>query len=217
MFQKSITLATSALVAAVLSAGGALAATVTLDYGRLPPGTPNQGISQYISTTVSDSDPLGATFTFSLLPGAGSSQLNEIYFDDAGHFGGISISAFSAGVNYTVGNAAPADLSQGNTATPAFVATAGLNATPVNGAGGANRIDLGESLSLLLTYNVGFDWGSVIAGLTDGSLRVGVRGTDPTSSYVNNALAPVPLPASGLVLAGAVLGLGALRRKRRQG
>lgn len=206
-------------IAVALMIGGATFATasttIDLSYGRLPPTSPNQGIASDILTSVSDGT-TGALFHFSLATTGSGYQIGNIYFDDETlHlFGGISISGSTGtDVAYTTGTANPADLSSGTTAVPPFTATTGLNAAPDNGAGGAHAIDEGESLDLLLSYNTGFSFSDVAAAIANGSLRVGVRATDPVSSYVN--VAPVPLPATGLLMLGALGGLGlAMRRKR---
>ena len=212
----------AAATAAVFMAGSAFASTISLDYDRLPLSSSNQGVADQLVTLVSDNT-TSALFRFEVTTGDEADlAIRQIYFEDSrGLFSGISIFAFSDGVDFETGNANPKDLSSGETAEPAFNATPGLNAQAKQGAGGAAQIDLGEYLTLSLTYADAFGFADVRAALDDGNLRVGLRATDPVSSYVSRAtgtpVAPIPLPAAGWLLVTALGGLGAagLRRRRK--
>lgn len=80
-----------------------------------------------------------------------------------------------------------------------------------------NGIQQGETAGFL--FDVVGDFSSIISALTSGELRFGLHlqglPGGASDSYVNS-VTPVPLPAAGILLIGALGGLGfASRRKKR--
>ncbi|MCA0849960.1 VPLPA-CTERM sorting domain-containing protein [Salipiger thiooxidans] len=84
-------------------------------------------------------------------------------------------------------------------------------------SGKGNAIQPGETAGFL--FNVAGDFNSIISSLISGQLRFGIHlhglPGGATDSYVNS-VTPVPLPAAGVLLIGALGGLGfASRRQKR--
>ncbi|EDX71205.1 PEP-CTERM putative exosortase interaction domain protein [Coleofasciculus chthonoplastes PCC 7420] len=152
--------------------------------------------------------------------GPASSTITQIYWDDMdGILSSLSLDSSktsASGVNFTIPNNV-GNLPQGNNLTPSF--DENFEVARSNGQGGAaNGIDSGEMLGVL--FNGSFD--SIIAGLNDGSLRVGMHvqriGTASQSdAYVNapgNPTQDVPEPLTILGSATA-LGIGGLLKRQQ--
>ncbi len=134
--------------------------------------------------------------------GTEESVISEIYFDDTGLLFGLTglIDADDGingnpGVDFSQG-ATPPDLPGGDNITPAFEVSPGLLAgadspSPVNGVGPD------EWLGIIFNLQNGRTFDDIIAGLTDGGLRIGLHviafDSGGSESFVNNS--PVPLPA----------------------
>lgn len=83
--------------------------------------------------------------------------------------------------------------------------------------GDFNGLQQGETAGFI--FDIAGDFGSLISALTSGELRFGLHlqglSGGASDSYVNS-VTPVPLPAAGILLIGALGGLGfASRRKKR--
>jgi hypothetical protein len=83
--------------------------------------------------------------------------------------------------------------------------------------GSGNALQAGETAGFV--FDIVGDFASIISALTSGELRFGIHLQNlpggATDSYVNS-VTPVPLPAAGILLIGALGGLGlASRRKKR--
>ncbi len=140
--------------------------------------------------------------------GPAASAIEGIYFDD-GTLLGISSIISGPGTSFSAG-ASPPDLPGGNTASPAFVTTAGFLAdsdppTSHNGVGP------GESVSIIFDLMGGGTFADVLAELGDGRLRAGIH-VIAFASGGSESLVSVPEPGT-LVL--ALLGFGVLGASRR--
>ena len=209
------TLLATGLLATVGWAGAASAVTVTFD--NITNNTTD--IASQLVLEVVDVG-TGAQFTFSGATGPATSfGIAEIYFDDdTPVFVAPPVEiASSPGVVFEEGGVnTPANLPGGNTV--GFSATSGMVAESTGR--NANTIGVGEFYTVELTYAVGQDFDDFLAALEDGSFNVGmhVRSINGGTSdaYVNlPPVPPVPLPAAGLLLLGALGGLGLARRRRR--
>ena len=147
--------------------------------------------------------------------GPADSSITDIYFDDDVPL--LQFSAFvyysTGGVAYSVG-AAPPDLPGGSLS---FSADYAYDSDSGNPGVQANGINPGEQLGLLFDYcGVGFD--QVIAALESGGLNVGihVQGFESggSESFTTNSPAPVPEPATVLLLGIGLISLTGIRRKQ---
>jgi hypothetical protein len=87
-----------------------------------------------------------------------------------------------------------------------------------------NGVNPGEWLTIIWNLVAGTSFSDVIAALNlggdqAGSLRVGIHvqgfSNGGSESFVNSTPAPVPVPAAGLLLAGALGALALSRRRKR--
>jgi hypothetical protein len=149
--------------------------------------------------------------------GSGPSSITQIYFEDASSLLNYdSIINGPSGVDFERYAPQP-NLPSGNTATPAFEATAGLSFTsrlprPANG------VNPGETVGILFDG----DFNSAIDALNSGDLRIGLHvqsfAAGVSESFVNSPPIALPLPGT-LVLFGTgslVAVIAALRRRRRK-
>jgi len=110
--------------------------------------------------------------------------------------------------------ASPGNLPGGNEASPPFVTSADLSADsdpPAQPLG----VNPGEQLVVTFTLLPGKSYADAIAGLADGSLRVGIHvqgyQADGSESFVNT---PVPEPGTLTLVGAGLFVLGAVRRRR---
>jgi hypothetical protein len=166
----------------------------------------------------------GVSFTF-LNTGSSAMSITDVYWDDQARVLGSmgSITDSGSGVSFSQG-ASPGNLPAGNnigfTVSPSG-ASADSNA-PVQPMG----VNPGEWLTIVWSLISGATYADVLAALNlggdqAGSLRVGIHvqgfSGGGSETFVNGTPppAPVPVPAAGLLLIGALGGLAAMRGKKR--
>lgn len=200
----------AAAVAALIVSGAANAAT--FNFADLDgAGT---GVSVQNQMTVDVTDEGGNIVQF-LFKNAGplASNIKQINFDDAANvlLSFASLDNSDPKVNFTTNLA---NLPQGNTVS--FNSEFGFQATPPASGPNGNGISINEFLGI--SFNRTGSFQSVLDGLGSGDLRIGMHVialSDGSSDTLISTPSVVPLPASGLLLAGALGGLAALRRRRK--
>ncbi len=155
--------------------------------------------------------------------GPAASSITDIYFDDGDLLGSASLIDADDGiggdpdVDFTE-FANPRNLPSANNASPPFV-SAGFSADsdpPVQ----LNGVNLGESLGILfdLTDTPVGTFANVIAQLTNGDLRIGIRvqgfDSEGSESFVNT---PIPEPHAAVLFAVGALVVGTATRRGLQG
>lgn len=166
----------------------------------------------------------GVEFTFTNRIGIASS-ITDIYFDlgaNTALFSGHSITVMSTGVSFDLAPR-PNDLPGGKTV--GFTSDFGGDSTaPKTSANGVDAT--GEYITFLLTLGAGHDYNDYLAELASGNFRIGMHlqaiagincdnSKDPecgSDSYVS----AVPVPAAGILFASALLGAGALGRRKKK-
>ncbi|MCA0274361.1 MAG: VPLPA-CTERM sorting domain-containing protein [Proteobacteria bacterium] len=163
----------------------------------------------------------GVSFTF-LNVGAAAMSIADVYWDDqAGTLGAMGSITSSSGVSFSQG-AAPPNLPGGQSV--GFSATGSADSNPPVQPNGVNP---GEWLTIVWSLISGATYSDVLAALNlggdqAGSLRVGIHvqgfAGGGSEAFVNGTPppAPVPVPAAGLLLIGALGGLAAMRGKKRK-
>lgn len=155
-----------------------------------------------------------ALFTF-YNNGPAVSSITDVYFDD-GHLLGIASITFSSGVDFAQ-DANPGDLPSGNTV--GFETTEGFSADSEPPAQ-PNGVNPGEWLAVSFNLINGATFENVIADLDSGELlRIGIHvqgfADGGSESFVNgsNPPAPVPEPATMLLIGSGLIGLAGFRKK----
>ena len=152
--------------------------------------------------------------------GPAASSIADVYFDDGGAGQSIFLADLSSitngtGVNFSEG-ASPRNLPGGNSQPYVFSAnfSADSNA-PVQ----PNGVNPGESLGILFDLAMGQTFNSLLMGMLNNELRVGihVQGFDGggSESFINNPN-PVPEPSTLILLGAGLVGLAYARRNRKK-
>ena len=168
-----------------------------------------------LSVDVTDAGFELALFTF-LNVGPDPMSITDIYFDDGSLLTIGSVDNSDPGVDFKVGGAPP-DLPGGKTLTPPFVATSAFT-TSSSSPTQPNGVNTGESVGITFQLVSGMDFDDVLAFLTDGGLRIGlkVQGfADGGSESFVNLPQPVPEPSTALSL--CMFGLVGLAFARHRG
>jgi len=164
--------------------------------------------------TMDVTDPGGGKIAFTFRnAGPAASSITDVYWDDDALLTILSITNTPGLVEFTA-LASPGNLPGGNEASPPFVTSADLSADsdpPAQPLG----VNPGEQLVVTFTLLPGKSYADAIAGLADGSLRVGIHvqgyQADGSESFVNT---PVPEPGTLTLVGAGLFVLGAVRRRR---
>ena len=147
--------------------------------------------------------------------GPRASSITDVYFDDGTLLGISSIDDSGSGVSFSQ-YASPKNLPGGNLLSPPFVTTSGFSADS-DPAVQPNGVNPGESLGIVFNLQDDKKYKNVIADLTSGDLRTGIRvqgfESGGSEAFVNNRVIPAP----GAVVLGSIgtLLVGWLQRRKR--
>lgn len=203
-------LATALALAAIGVSGAGHAAT--FNFFDLDGAGTGVSVQNQMTVDVTQSGVGIVQFLFKNL-GPLASNIEQINFDDAADSldSFLSLDNSDPKVNFSVNLA---NLPQGNNVS--FNSEFGYQATPPPSGPNGNGISVNEFLGI--SFNLENSFQSVLDGLTSGDLRIGMHVIalpDGSSDTLISTPSPVPLPAGGLLLAGALGGLAALRRRRK--
>ncbi len=210
------------LLASFAIGGSASATTYGFDCIAGTPQACGVGEAQ-LSADVTDSGGGTVTLTFHNV-GSGTSSLTGVYLDTNITFASISI-AGGAGTDFRK-KGSPKDLPGGGSVS--FSDDYRFTAHKPKAANGVN---VGETLSIVLTLKAGTTYADVVSALGNGSFRIGllIADADPNcvgqntgpqcvgdpgvASFVNNPR-PVPEPVAALLGCVACIGLAVIGRRR---
>ncbi|WP_347313254.1 VPLPA-CTERM sorting domain-containing protein [Defluviimonas sp. SAOS-178_SWC] len=173
-----------------------------------------------LSVDVIDSGSGTVSFTFNN-SGPLASSITDVYWDDqAGLLRSMGSITGSTGVSYSP-LAKPGNLPGGQ--------TIGFSVSPTGASADStapvqpNGVNPGEWLTIVWSLISGTTYSDVLAALDlggdqAGSLRIGIHvqgfANGGSESFVNTP-APVPVPAAGVLMIGALGAMGVLRRRRK--
>jgi hypothetical protein len=155
----------------------------------------------------------GVSFVFRN-EGPASMVISEIYFDfgSTAYLTGGALGAASPGVVFQVGGSPP-NLPGGETI--GFTADALFTATSPPSKDG---VGVPEFQTIVFSLTSGSNYGDVVTAMLSNSFRAGFHvisfENGGSESFVTSPT-PVPVPAAGFLLIGALGGLAAVRRRRR--
>jgi hypothetical protein len=165
-----------------------------------------------LSVDVTDAGNNQVLFTF-LNAGPYASSICDVYFQD-GPLLGIASITNATGVSFSQ-YASPGNLPGGNAVN--FVTTEGFSADS-DAPAQPNGVNPGESLGITFSLINESSFEDVIASINTGELRIGIHvqgfASGASESYVNTA--PVPEPATMLLLGTGLLGLAGFRKKMQK-
>lgn len=121
-----------------------------------------------------------------------------------------------SGVSFSTSNN-PKNLPAGNKPDVDFDATSGLSFT-ANPAGPKNGINSGEWLGIIFQLESGQNIDSLLSAFNEGDIRLGVHvtaGKGISGSFASTTLTQVPLPASIIFFATAILVLLSFKRNNQ--
>jgi uncharacterized protein (TIGR03382 family) len=205
------------LLAVVLFSASVPAGAVPLSFGCITNELPGDCAIGEAQVSVDVTDPGGDQITFTFAnTGAAASSITDVYWDDrGGTLLGIASITNVLGVSFA-SPADPANLSGANNASPPFETTPGFSADS-DAPTQQNGVNPGEQLIVTFDLTSGSTFADVVADLTDGELRIGVRvqgfASDGGESFVNT---PVPEPGTAAFLGLGLLVLSQQRRRRHR-
>jgi hypothetical protein len=183
----------------------------------------SQDIASQLLLTVSAANATSTTVDFKFTNNVGiASNVTEIYFN-AANLGTATVTQFGTdfSTSYSLN---PGNVPSGNTLTPSFVTSWGLDSANGN-AKGINSATDWLNISFVLNTNFYADYSAVIAAINNpdssGNIRFGLHvrsiGTGGNSdSFVNDVPPPSQVPDSStttILLGLGLVTLGLIRRK----
>ncbi len=157
---------------------------------------------------VTQSGPGQVAFRFGTV-GADAAVIEQIFFEQGVLTGVVGLTE-SAGVDFSQDTKKPGNLPGGNSLSPTFDEAFSFSANPPPPFNGVNNtISDSEWLQVVFDLAPSTDFNDVMAGLTDGSFRVGLHAiafdNGGSESFINSTSPrPVPEPMTALLLLAGI-------------